>query len=95
MKLRNSHNNTKTLIKQGNISAIINWYNIMIVSAITRSKQISLNPTKSLKQLKKLFNIRPPSIIYEKYYDLCLTFVLIYNIIFNEKRKEDVFISPD
>ena len=68
---------------------------MITTNASAASKHISLKPTNNLKQLKKLFNILPPNIIYEKYKYLCLTFVLIYNIIFNEKRKEDVFISPD
>ena len=68
---------------------------MIITRAIEDNRHSNLNPTKSLKQLKKLFNILSPSIIYEKYFILCLTFALIYNIIFNEKRKEDVFISPD
>ena len=54
-------------MKQGNIKAIINWYNIIITSDIAANKHISLKPTNNLKQLKKLFNILPPSIIYEKY----------------------------
>jgi len=68
---------------------------MITTSAKEASKHINLKPTNSLKQLKKLFNILPPNIIYEKYSYLCLTFVLIYNIILNEKRKVDVFISPD
>ena len=95
MNDKNSHSNTNTLIKQGNIKAIINWYKITTTKAKASNKHTSLKPTNNLKQLKKLFNILPPSIIYEKYPYLCLTFVLIYNIILNEKRKEDVFISPD
>ncbi len=68
----------------------------MITTRASRAnKHINLKPTNSLKQLKKLFNILSPNIIYDKYLYLCLTFVTIYNIIKNEKRKEDVFISPD
>ena len=68
---------------------------MITTNASAASKHISLKPTNNLKQLKKLFNILPPSIKYAKMLILCLTFVLIYNIILNEKRKVDVFISPD
>ena len=66
-----------------------------ITKTIHKSRVINFKPTKNLKQLKKLFNILPPIIKYEKYIILCLTFVYYYNIIYNEKRKADVFISPD
>lgn len=66
-----------------------------ITKTIHRSRQINLKPTKQRKIFKKLFNIISPSIKYAKYYTWCLTFVKIYNIILNEKRKVDVFISPD
>ena len=39
----------------------------MITNTKEAKKQSSLKPTNNLKQLKKLFNILPPSIIYEKY----------------------------
>lgn len=68
---------------------------ITIVNTIERRKHINLKPANNRKQLKKLFSILSPNIIYEKNYELCLTFIIIYNIIFNEKRKADVFISPD
>lgn len=35
--------------------------------ANSNNKHISLKPTNHLKQLKNLFNILPPIIIYEKY----------------------------
>ena len=75
MNSMNSIINTNTFIKQGNINVIINWYKIIIVRDKTINRHISFNPTNNLKQLKKLFNILPPSIIYEKYWYLCLTFV--------------------
>lgn len=95
MNNKNSQNRTNTLKKQGNIRVIINWYVITITKIIHKIKQINLKPTKQRKILKKLFNIISPSINYAKYYTWCLTFVKIYNIILNEKRKADVFISPD
>ena len=74
MNDKNSNNNTKTLIKQGNNKVIINWYNITITKTIEANKQINLKPANNLKQLKKLFNILPPNIIYEKIVYMCLTF---------------------
>ena len=67
----------------------------MIISTIDRISVTSFNPAKKRKQLKKLLNILSPSIKYAKNYNLCLTFAINYNIILNEKRKVDVFISPD
>ena len=83
----NSKNKTNTLIKQGNINVIIKWYKIIITKTIHRSRVINFKPTKNLKQLKKLFNILPPIIKYEKYSILCLTFVIYYNIIYNEETE--------
>ncbi len=48
---------------------------MIITKAIQISKVINFKPTKNLKQLKKLFNILPPIIKYEKNTILCLTFV--------------------
>ena len=67
MNSMNSIINTNTFIKQGNINVIINWYKIIIVRDKTINRHISFNPTNNLKQLKKLFNILSPTIIYEKY----------------------------
>ncbi len=46
-----------------------------ITKTIHKRRVISFKPTKNLKQLKKLFNILPPIINYEKDVNLCLTFV--------------------
>jgi len=60
---------------------------MIITKTIHKSSVINFKPTKNLKQLKKLFNILPPSIKYEKKLILCLTFVYYYNIIYNEETE--------
>ena len=57
MKDKNSQKSTKTLIKQGRIKVIINWYIIIIINAIQVRRQINFKPAKNLKQLKKLLSI--------------------------------------
>ena len=64
------------MIKQGNINVIIKWYRITITKTIVKSKVINFKPTKNRKQLKKLFNILPPSIKYAKKRQFVLDFCL-------------------
>lgn len=47
-----------------------------ITKTIVKSKVINFKPTKNLKQLKKLFNILPPSIKYAKKRQFVLDFCL-------------------